>query len=213
MRKLGLLLLLVALMFAYSNEAAAAGIQKGASEFTVNGSLSQLTSKMDDSDSKTTSYTNTGTLGYSYFLTDQVSVGANLLYSGSETEDDAGTSTSNDVTTGIDLNAKYHFIFSKGQTVVPYLGLQGGWINMYSESTYTYTFGTTTYTGTSDSSGSAGSYGGMAGVKFFITENVSINTELNYRAYNITMNDGYSESKMKMNNLALLFGLSVYFGK
>lgn len=196
MRKLGLLLLLVALMFAYSNEAAAAGIQKGASEFSANGSLSQLTAKTDDY--KITENATLAMLGYNYFLTDQVSAGVNLLYIGIKDKDNDGSTSSTSVP-GIDLNAKYHFIFSKSQTVVPYLGLQGGWIKMSLKSD-------------GDSiSGSAGSYGGMGGVKFFITENLSFNTELNYRRYDMKFSG--VESKVKVNNLALLFGFSVYFGK
>jgi outer membrane protein W len=195
MRKLGLLLLLVAVMFAYSNEAAAAGLQKGASEIAAFGSLSRMTTKMDDY--KDTTNTNIGILGYNYFLTDQVSAGANLLLMGTKSKDNEG-STSSVVATGIDLNAKYHFT-SKGQTVVPYLGLQGGWMGISMKSD-------------GDSlSGRAPSYGGMGGVKFFITENIAFNTELNYRRYNIKFSG--EESKAKINNLSLLLGFSVYFGK
>lgn len=195
MRKLGLLLLLVAVMFAYSNEASAAGIQKGASEISAFGSLSRMTTKVDDY--KDTTHTNIGMLGYSYFLTDQISAGANLLLIGMKSKDSEGSTSSAGIT-GIDLNAKYHF-FSKGQTVVPYLGLQGGLMRMSLKSD-------------GDSlSGRAPSYGGMGGVKFFITENIAFNTELNYRRYSIKFS-GY-ESKAKINNLSLLLGFSVYFGK
>ncbi len=74
MRKLGLLLLLVAVMFVYSNDAFAGGIQKGASEFSVNGSLSNLTYKVTVDDSKAKDTTNGAAvrLGYSYVLTDQI---------------------------------------------------------------------------------------------------------------------------------------------
>lgn len=209
MRKLGLLLLLVAVMFAYSNEAFAGGIQKGASEFSASGSIDKISTKSEYSymghsmgSSKESSNGATVNLGYSYFLTDQISAGANLMVNGTKTKYDDGATIS-DTTTGIDLNAKYHFIFSKGQTVVPYLGLQGGWLEM---STKSKDYGS--------ASGSAGSYGGMGGVKFFITENVSFNTELNYRKYNVTFDYGsLFEGKDKINDLKLLFGLSYYFGK
>ena len=203
MRKLGLLLLLlVAVMFVYSNEAVAAGIQKGASEISANGSLSRLVYKVTVEDTKAKDTTNGAAvrLGYSYFLTDQVSAGANLMINGNKDKYDDGT-TSSDLTAGIDLNAKYHFIFSKGQTVVPYLGLQGGWINMAIKSEG------------ESASGSAGSYGGMGGVKFFITENVSFNTELNYRKYTVGFTYGLAEVTSKINDVKLLFGLSYYFGK
>lgn len=210
MRKLGLLLLLVAVMFVYSNAASAAGIQKGASEFTASGSIDRVTTTSEWSygrysgSSKESSNGATVNLGYSYFLTDQISAGANLMVNGTKTKEDYGTTTTTtkDVTTGIDLNAKYHFIFSKSQTVVPYLGLQGGWIEMTTKST------------DGSASASAPSYGGMGGVKFFITENVSFNTELNYRKYNVTYDFGpLIEAKSNINDLKLLFGLSYYFGK
>ena len=69
----------------------------------------------------------------------------------------------------------------------------------------------TTTTEGESANGSAGSYGGMGGVKFFITENIAFNTELNYRQYDMKF-EGV-DSKVKVNNLALLFGFSVYFGK
>lgn len=206
MRKLGLLLLLVAVMFVYSNAASAAGIQKGASEFTASGSIDRVTTTSEYSymgysgSEKSSSNGTTVNLGYNYFLTDQVSAGANLMINGNKDKYDDGT-TSSDVTAGIDLNAKYHFIFSKGQTVVPYLGLQGGWINMAIKSEG------------ESASGSAGSYGGMGGVKFFITENVSFNTELNYRKYTVGFTYGLAEVTSKINDVKLLFGLSYYFGK
>ena len=121
MRKLGLLLLLVAVMFVYSNDAFAGGIQKGASEFTASGSIDRVTSTTKVSymgysgSGKESSNGTTVNLGYSYFLTDQISAGANLMVEGDKTKEEYGTTTTTtkELTTGIDLNAKYHFIFFK----------------------------------------------------------------------------------------------------
>jgi opacity protein-like surface antigen len=59
---------------------------------------------------------------------------------------------------------KYNLSFNRAQVVVPYLGVQAG------------------IAGTSNGTSKSGfSYGGMAGLRFFISENMSLNMEGNYQ--------------------------------
>lgn len=188
--------LLTVTFFICSNaESAGAGIGQGSSEFGVFGSLSRQTMNLEDEGDTDKITTNVlmGVANYGYFLTDKVQLGGTLLYMGANSKDGGEDSFR---MLGLDLVGKYHF-YSKGQSVVPYLGIQAGILNMSFEGD-----------GYDDSSSSF-SYGAMGGLKYFITENTSFNTELNYRRYKMDFED----SKATINNLSLLIGFSIYFGK
>lgn len=88
-------------------------------------------------------------------------------------------------------NVKYNF-FSSGQTAVPYLGLQAG-------------ISGAEYGGDSDSNFA---YGGMAGVKFFLTEDLSFDAEVNYLKTEFDVDD----TTVDMDNLGLFLGFKYYFG-
>lgn len=198
MRKCIVLLFVVAMTFCMQSSAlaAGAGIGAGSSEVGVQSSLMFTTTKPEGG-GETKDTTTMFLANYGYFITDGLQVGGSLLTSGTSSEDIYGTETSS-VTTGFDAFAKYHF-YRKGQTVVPYVGAQLGVVGVSMDSGY------------GEATGSALSYGGMGGVKFFMSEKTSLNLELNYRHYDIDMDyDGYT-SKSKTDSTALLIGFSVYF--
>lgn len=188
--------MLAVTFFICSNaESAGAGIGQGSSELGVFGSLSHQTMniKEEGDTDKITTNVLMGVVNYGYFLTDKVQLGGTVLYMGTNSKDGGEDSLH---IWGLDLVGKYHF-YSKGQSVVPYMGIQAGILNIgFKGDEY-------------DDSSTSFSYGAMGGLKYFITENTSFNTELNYRRYKMDFED----SKATINNLSLLIGFSVYFGK
>ena len=90
-------------------------------------------------------------------------------------------------------NAKYNF-YQEGWTVVPYLGVQAG-VSGYERE------------GDDDS---AFSYGGMAGTKVFVTEDVSLNFELNYLYTQFDEDDGGNE--LDSTTISFFVGFAWYFG-
>lgn len=181
--------LLTATFFICSNaDSAGAGIGKGTNELSGFGSLSSM--KAEGDGESITVDTTLFLVGFGQFVTNEVQVGGSLVRLASTIKSEGTKEEAS--ATGLDLYGKYHF-YEKGQPAVPYVGLQLGYMNMTSD----------------DSSGGAISYGAMGGLKYFITENTSFNTELNYRHYNMD----FEGSSVGMNNLSLLFGFSYYFGK
>lgn len=185
-------MLAVTLLYCSSAEAVEPGIGEGTSELGAMAAITSLSGKAQGN--KFTSNTTIGLAQYGYFITDHIQLGGSVLYMGNTAKTNDEKSTSDAI--GIDLNGKYHF-YSKGQTVVPYLGVQAGYLDLSAKSDG------------DSASGSAFSYGGMGGLKFFITEKISFNTELNYRRYKMSI----ESIKANVNQLTLLLGFSVYFGK
>ncbi|MCL4456718.1 MAG: porin family protein [Nitrospirae bacterium] len=188
---LAIMCILTAVLFYCSGaEAVEAGISEGTSELGTMAAISSLSGKAQGS--KFTSTTTLGLAQYGYFITDHIQLGGSVLYMGqtSKTADEKSTSDA----TGIDLYGKYHF-YSKGQSVVPYLGVQAGYLDISAKSDG------------DSASGDAFSYGGMGGLKFFITEKISFNTELNYRRYKMDITSGGTKVGVNVNNLTLLLGL------
>ena len=116
-----------------------------------------------------------------YFFTDhiEVNITPRIMYM----ESDAYETT----TYSVLANLKYNF-FKKGWTTIPYVGLQAG-VSSYEAD---------------DDSDSAFSYGGMAGLKFFFTEDISLNLEGNYLR---------TTSDIDEDQTSVLLGLTFYFGE
>jgi|GEM_PF-1481037 len=198
MKKFLAVIFMLAVTLIYCNNAGAveAGIGKGSQELAALGGFINLSGKAQGT--KFTSNTTIGMVQYGYFITDQIQLGGDVLYMGGTTKVDDEKSSSN--TIGADLNAKYHFI-SKGQSIVPYLGIQAGYLDLSAKSD------------SDKADGNAFSYGGMGGVKFFITEKTSFNAEVNYRRYRLDVTSSGTKVGADINQLMLLLGFSVYFGK
>ncbi len=170
-----LCIMVVTVLICPKADSAVSGVQQGTSEIGGYGSLQSI------SGGGTTIKLTTIAATYGYFLTDEIQLNGTILYVGAGD----GTTTS---LKGLDLQGKYHF-YQKGQTAIPYVGIQLGSI-------------ATEDAGTSSTSTS---YGAMGGLKYFISENTSVNPELNYRSYQF--------SGVSVTSTALLVGFSVYFGK
>lgn len=122
-----------------------------------------------------------GMVNFGYFFTPQIQIGLNGLLGGT-------VDGNNQTFYGGSGQFKYNFSFNKAQTVVPYLGVQAGMAG--------------TSNGTSES---AFSYGGMGGLKFFVSEKTSFNVEGNYQRTTIANTD--------INLFSISVGVSFYFGK
>lgn len=174
-RLLTFMVIFASILFVYSNaESAVAGIGEGSQEI---GGMATL---MNTSAAGTTTSTTIFMGSYAYFFTDNIQAGGSLLTVGAKSDDIEASIT------GIDLFGKYYF-YQKGQEIIPWVGIQAGNINFKAGST----------------SSSATSYGLMGGGKYFVSENVSANAELNYRSYTI--------ESVTTTTTALLFGFSVYW--
>jgi opacity protein-like surface antigen len=90
------------------------------------------------------------------------------------------------------VNLKYNF-YQEGATTIPYLGVQTG---------------ITGYEAAGDDDSDL-SYGAMGGVKFFVSEEVSVNLELNYLK---TTFDADVGGDIDLDVTSLFVGLSWYFG-
>jgi hypothetical protein len=195
MKKLAVLMLVFTTIFFMSTSvyAAGAGIGKGSTELFLNGNLIHTDTKTGGDTTKIDQFSYL--VGGGYFLTDGLQVG--LSHLGTVIEAKNGGKITLSILT-FDAFAKYYF-YSKGQTVVPYVGIQGGWVSLKAEGEFGGASG--------EYSKGVGSYGAMGGLKFFLTENVTFNTELNYRHYDFTVED----TTVKVDQTALLLGFSFYF--
>jgi opacity protein-like surface antigen len=148
-------------------------------------------------------------VGYGYFLTDALEIGGSAQETITSTKMFAAGANEvfpvDTYTFNLDAFLKYHFI-KKGWVVVPFVGVQGGWVNLYQKQTDTVGGNKTSI----EKTGNAGSIGGMAGAKIFVTENVAVNAEFNYRHYGVEFKD---LPTVKSDVFSWLLGLSYYFGK
>lgn len=164
-------------------------IQQGSSELGGQISLEGSTSTTEGSSTEYDSSTATLGITYGYFVTDAIQL-AGRYFSVSSSSGTDGTVTNETTYSYLYLEGKYHF-YSKGQTFIPYVGVGIGTASMTSESPgYTYS-----------SSGSSSSL--MGGVKYFVSENTSLNTELNVGSAKF--------DTTTTNTTRLLIGFSVYF--
>lgn len=179
MKKLSVLAAAV-LLVSMAGSTCFAGVSAGETAVSISGSLAS--NKPDGGDSTTTT---TIISGLNYFLRDDVSVGAQLVYFGYK---GSGFKSNTAIINGA---AKYHF--TPKNIAVPYVGIMAG------------------YSMTDSGSGtqSGYDYGAMAGVNYFLMENASIDAELNYRK------DVQKESgkDFKSSTTTFLVGLTYYFGK
>ncbi len=219
MRMKGIRAITLLLSLLVCSAAQAAAIGKGASEITGDFNISyehtevgsyRSTSGLDSPKTQSDALSGTLRVGYGYFLTDAVQLGSTISETITSTkpfvENELNSFTQDTYTFNLDLFARYHF-YKKGSVFVPYVGAQAGWINYYQKQKETVG-GTTSNVGRN---GNAISYGGMAGVKYFLDENTSLNAEMNYRRYDIDL--GKDAPTATHDVLKWLIGLSYYFGK
>lgn len=172
----------LALLIVGVSSSAFAGVQKGDREMSINGNLTNS----ESFDASGNSYEDTnfmlgGTFGC--FLSDASEIGVSSIgvVSSGDSSDFALITT----------NGFYKHHFNTEGDFVPYIGLQAG-ISHAEAGNYS-----------SDSA----SFGGMIGVKQFLTETTSAYLEYNV---NVTKFD-YDGTKIDSTQKALLFGLAYYF--
>ena len=170
-----ILVLAFVMIVATASSSFAYKIGENANEFTVYGSISS--SDADQGDAVETTIL---AVGYNRFVTNEVSAGINVMTVGAKSGGDKATMTF------VEVNGKYHFI-QTGQPLVPYVGLYLGQVTM-------------------DAGGDSASGTEIkpaAGLKYFVSENTSLNAELSYAFYTIDSVD--------ITTLMLAFGISIYF--
>ncbi len=185
---------LVAVCMAVPAFAVESKVGKGSSELSAFANITGTTSSVDGKEtSKST--TTMVQLGYAYFLTDAFSLGASILGVGNSTTPTGGDTTSTTVTY-VQLDGKFHF-YSKGQTVIPYVGLSVGATAISSQSK-----------GFTDSA-SGSMVAGRGGLKFFVSETTSLNLELAVDQYSYQ----FAGSSTTTTNQDTIFsvGFSTYF--
>jgi len=161
--------------------------------------------------SETDTYGGIIRLGYGYFLTNEIQVGAAASESISSSKPyRQGTPesfTTDTFQTTIDVNTKYHFLqlTKKKIPVVPFVGVQLGYVNYYVKKKNEFNKQQEEY------NANALGIGGMAGLKIFVSENMAINTEFNYRHFQVELLKGLPQEKH--NQFTGLIGLSYYFDK
>lgn len=200
--------------------AQAANISKGVSELSGDLNLTYdyqtqgaaVSSQYGNiNESKTDTLGGIVRLGYGYFITDNVQLGANVSENISSTKPYTGGNpeafTTNIYQSSLDATAKYHFLqlTKKSIPLVPYVGAQAGYVHVTVKRKNDFNKKQETYN--ADSIG----YGGMAGVKFFFTESLALNAELNYKHFDVELLKGLP--KLKHDQISGLLGLSYYFGK
>lgn len=158
------------------------GTEAGQTEVQVAGSLQNV--DMDEFSMTTLS----GQLNINRFLSDNFSLGCALRVSLSE-EEDGDKSTSMQTF----LLGRGDFYLGTNFDVIPYIGAQIGVIN------YEY----------NDDSESTFTYGAHGGFKFFLSENISWNAELDVSVY--TQEADYGEDT-DITVTSFLVGMSYYFG-
>jgi len=169
----------------------ALAINKGQSELNLYGAIGETTTKAKGASSQTSDDFTTR-IGYGYFFTDAFSLGADIDYNYSKSQGSSdGTNTIYTL-----LTTKYHFM--PKNTLVPYIGAQLGGYFMDAGSNLS-------------STGFA--YGALGGIKYFLTENASINAELNFLGMSTTTKASGRSYDADMTRLQAMFGLSYYFGK
>ena len=183
-----------------SQEARAANIQEGRMELAADANVSFEHSEVPLSSTNTTS----GTIRVrgDYYMKNNISLGGAVFNTISKTKTtDQDTSNSNIF--GLDGVAKYHFApeywkkHSVLQNLVPYIGPQAGWVSVFQQQK------------DQKNTGNTFSYGVLGGTQYFITENVSLNGELNYRHYKVSFGSNMPTTTYDVTKL--LFGFSVYF--
>ncbi len=191
------------------SSAFAGGTQEGDFEIGISGNFSNNNTTVTETETGDTYESSSDDiyleLEGNYFITDAFSLG--LAWEGNTstyTDDNDDDDTSGQ--TFFELTARYHFNIDKDNEtpVVPYIGLHGGLVTYYDTKE-------NWETGEQESVTSNGNhYGAHAGLKFFLSENTSFNTELKYSKYSVDFDDfgvEYDEDSLK-----LFFGITYAFG-
>jgi outer membrane protein W len=203
MKKVFLVVLVAALAFTCTTAFAAGNnIEKGTSEFAVFLGVNESEGSTKGSQTKSISDSMNLNLNYGVFLVGGLQLGVSYMadQSKSWTETNGNKVANTESTTEMSflfLDLKYNFVFSKSQTVVPYIGVGVGSASTKTES------GGTTYKG----SGTATKVGG--GLKFFMTENTSLNVELRRESFTYKLSGSTVDSTT--DTTGINFGMSVYF--
>jgi opacity protein-like surface antigen len=180
----------------------AAVISKGSIEISADANLTFDHSEIPRSSTNTSS--GTMRIGCGYFVTDGLQIGGSAMDTLSKSKT-TGSDPTDSNTFDLDMYAKYHiypnFWASNRilKPIVPYFGAQGGWINVSSR------------TKGDSSSDNAFSYGVMGGVKYFVADNISVNGELNYRRYEVSI--GQNAPKNITDDFKILLGFSIFLAK
>ncbi len=154
---------------------------EGRKAVTANASYQITSIDNQDDDAKTTMLT----LGFSYFPKNFLETKFALMAMKMDSGDFDATIYS---AVGV---ANYNY-FRPGSVVVPYIGIQLG-LSGYDAGGYDDT---------------SFAYGGQGGAKFFLSEDLSLNLELNYL---ITKVNGGEGEDVDVKNTSLLVGFSYYF--
>lgn len=189
-RRSWLVLMVVAVLtivpFVWAKNTYAVESMKGKGSLAASLSYQHQETSLDDSDSETDTTSFMGSLGY--FFNDHLEVNfAPMIMIVDPDEGDTYTLYS------YFGNLKINF-YQKGWTAVPYVGVQAGVTG--------YELG--------DDDDNAFSYGALGGIKLFVTEDVSLNLELNYLHTTFDADDGGDD--LDLDVTSFFVGFSWYFG-
>jgi hypothetical protein len=201
MKSLKTMLMLAAMVAAMTGwlaaqaNAAGALIDKGTKEFSLGAIISSDNVTASGGGGSTTVTTQSVNGSFGYFLDKHSQVGGFLLLDRISASPPSGST----VTTQYEYLEgfyKYHIILDGNPEVVPYFGAYLGTVNV------TVSFGGT------NESGSGTSYAGAGGIKYFFSERVSGNAELQvgqstFTIASVSQTDSFTQ---------VLLSLSVYFG-
>ncbi|MFZ5570365.1 MAG: outer membrane beta-barrel protein [Thermodesulfobacteriota bacterium] len=154
---------------------------EGRKAITANASYQITSVENQDDDSKTSM----ATLGFSYYPKNFLETKLAML--GMKVESGDFDTTIYSLAGVVNFN-----LFKPGWVAVPYIGGQLG-ISGYDAGEYDDT---------------ALSYGGQGGVKFFLSEDLSLNVELNYLMTTVDAGEG---EELDVDNTSVLLGFSYYF--
>jgi hypothetical protein len=186
MKKLSIVVA-ASLLVALAGSTCFAAVNAGENEVSISGSYRSV--KMEGSSDTTDTTFIRGGMGH--YLSDNFSIGGDLMYINSS----SGTASSDSTTLVANVNARFYL--APKSTVIPYIGAQLGYQGTDS--------GPYTLTGYN--------YGAMGGIKFFMSENASFDVELNYSKATVEASGAGSSGSSTSTTLAGLFGLTYYFGK
>lgn len=169
--------ILAMIVFAALAMPAVAATKAGDKELSAQISVSTIST--DDFDVTLTSIWG----AFGYFVSDALQVGGSLTTMTVSTDAaDAGQSF-------IEGFVKYHF--NTKEKAVPYVGAMLGTVTLY----------------TDNESGSGVTFGAMAGVKYFMSEDLSVNGEYSIRHYTVTI----AGTDISSTTSTAMIGLSYYF--
>lgn len=177
-------LLLLPLLLIMSVRTARAEIHQGASELGANFSSQSFAVDGKPGEAESTVLN----LYYGFFPTDKLEVLGDIMIIRNETNLGGGAARES-TTTGIELQALYHFVRPRPAT--PFIGISAG--------NYRYDDGT--------NEGSGPAYGLLGGVKYFVSPHTSINIVYSSKSAHVEIL-GKSET-LAVRNLNL--GYSIYF--